>query len=152
AGTMRTDAERSHHVRGRVLVVDDEANARSALAEILREERYTVETAADGFRALAKVEEFSPDLVLTDLKMPGMDGVELLRKLRAQRDRDLAVVVMTAFGAVETAVLAMREGATDYLTKPLNTEELILVLDRALEDVNLRREASSLRAQLRERY
>ena len=118
--------------KGRILVVDDEPNARTALAEILKEESYTVETAADGFKGLARYEEATPDLVLTDLKMPGMDGVELLRKLR-QHDPELPVVIMTAFGAVETAVSAMREGAADYLTKPLNTDELTLVIERALE-------------------
>ena len=137
--------------KGRILVVDDEPNARTALAEILKEEGYQVETAADGFKGLARAEEFSPDLVLTDLKMPGMDGVELLRKLR-QHAPELPVVLMTAFGAVETAVSAMREGAADYLTKPLNTDELVLVIARALERVRLRRETHDLRSQLTERY
>ena len=137
--------------KGRILVVDDEPNARTALAEILKEEGYQVETAADGFKGLARAEEFSPDLVLTDLKMPGMDGVELLRKLR-QHAPELPVVLMTAFGAVETAVSAMREGAADYLTKPLNTDELVLVIARALERVRLRRETHELRSQLTERY
>ncbi len=137
--------------KGRILVVDDEPNARTALAEILREEEYSVETAADGFKALARFEEFTPDLVLTDLKMPGMDGVELLRKLRGH-EPDLPVVLMTAFGAVETAVSAMREGAADYLTKPLNTDELVMVIERALERVRLRRETVELKTQLAERY
>ncbi|MBI3202612.1 MAG: sigma-54-dependent Fis family transcriptional regulator [Myxococcales bacterium] len=137
--------------KGRILVVDDEPNARTALAEILKEEGYQVETAADGFKGLARAEEFGPDLVLTDLKMPGMDGVELLRKLRHHAS-DLPVVLMTAFGAVETAVSAMREGAADYLTKPLNTDELVLVIDRALERVRLRRETHELKSQLTERY
>jgi DNA-binding NtrC family response regulator len=70
--------------------------------------------------------------VITDLKMPGMDGVELLRKVR-DADGEVPVILMTAFGAVETAVSAMREGAADYLTKPLNTDELLVVLERALE-------------------
>ena len=137
--------------KGRILVVDDEPNARTALAEILKEEGYQVETAADGFKGLARAEEFGPDLVLTDLKMPGMDGVELLRKLR-HHAADVPVVLMTAFGAVETAVSAMREGAADYLTKPLNTDELVLVIDRALERVRLRRETHELKSQLTERY
>ncbi|HEX9619424.1 MAG TPA: sigma-54 dependent transcriptional regulator [Polyangiaceae bacterium] len=135
----------------KVLIVDDEANARAALAEILREEGYGVETAADGFKALGKLETFPADLVLTDLKMPGMDGVELLQKLRATEGAP-EVVVMTAFGAVETAVSAMREGAFDYLTKPLNTEELLVVLERAHERSRLRRETAELREQLRDRY
>jgi DNA-binding NtrC family response regulator len=137
--------------KGRILVVDDEANARTALAELLKEEGYTVETAADGFKALGKLAEFSPELVLTDLKMPGMDGLELLRKIRGQAD-DTVVLVMTAFGAVETAVSAMKEGAADYLTKPLNMTELSLVLERETERLRLRREAGMLRARLAERY
>jgi len=138
--------------KARILVVDDEANARNALAEILREENYQVETAADGFKALARAESFGPDLVLSDLKMPGMDGVELLGKLKNTPELDVEVVVMTAFGAVETAVAAMRAGAADYLTKPLNTDELLVVLDRALERCRLRQEATQLREQLKNRY
>jgi len=135
----------------RILVVDDEANARTALAEILRTEGYGVETAADGFKALGRFAEFDPDLVLTDLKMPGMDGLELLRKVR-ETDSEIAVVLMTAFGAVETAVEAMRQGAADYLTKPLNMDELLVVLERALERRRLRRETADLRAELAGRY
>ena len=137
--------------KGRVLVVDDEANARTALCELLRGEGYAVETAADGFKALGKIAEFEPDVVLTDLKMPGMDGVELLEKLRAQ-DEAACVIVMTAFGAVESAVSAMKEGAADYLTKPLNMTELTLVLDREFDRLRLRRETGTLRARLAERY
>jgi DNA-binding NtrC family response regulator len=137
--------------KGSVLIVDDEANARTALAELLRDEGYRVETAADGFKALGKLEDFSPDLVLTDLKMPGMAGVELLDKVR-EIDEEIVVIVMTAFGAVETAVEAMRKGAADYLTKPLNTAELFLVLARELERRRLRREAGNLRARIAERY
>jgi len=137
--------------KARILVVDDEPNARSALAEILKAEGYAVETAADGFKALARVSDFDPDLVLTDLKMPGLDGVELMGKLKEQ-DPELPVVVMTAFAAVETAVAAMRQGAANYLTKPLNTDELLIVLERALERTKLRKEASELRSRLDERY
>src|SRR5213075_1647751 len=88
---------------GRILVVDDEVNARTALAELLRDEGYDVETAADAFKALGKYEGFAPHVVVTDLKMPGMDGIELVKKLRASED-SAAVVVMTAFGAVSSAV------------------------------------------------
>ncbi|MDX2019547.1 MAG: sigma-54 dependent transcriptional regulator [Deltaproteobacteria bacterium] len=137
--------------RARILVVDDEANARNALFELLKEEGYAVETAADGFKALGKMSDFTPDLVLTDLKMPGMDGLELLRRVR-ESDEDAVVVVMTAFGAVETAVTAMRNGAADYLTKPINMNELLLVLNRELEHLRLRKESGQLKARLAERY
>jgi DNA-binding NtrC family response regulator len=134
----------------RILVVDDEANARAALAELLREEGYAVETAGDGFKALPKLEEFEPDLLLTDLKMPGMDGIALMRKAH-QADPQLAVIVMTAFGAVDTAVSAMRQGAADYLTKPLNLEELTISVERTLERRRLQRETGQLRQRLSER-
>jgi len=137
--------------RGRILVVDDEANARTALAELLREEGYTVDTAADGFKALPKLEEFVPDLVLTDLKMPGMDGLQLMQKSR-EADPERAVVVMTAHGAVETAVKAMRDGAASYLTKPLNMDELLVILERALERRRMKQETTELKARLHERH
>jgi DNA-binding NtrC family response regulator len=135
---------------GRILVVDDEVNARTALAELLRDEGFDVETAADAFKALGKHESFSPHVVVTDLKMPGMDGIELVKKLRADADPP-AVVVMTAFGAVQTAVDAMRAGAADYLTKPLNFDELLVVLDKVLETEQLRRETRQLRSRVRDR-
>ncbi len=137
--------------RGRILIVDDEGNARTALAELLRDEGYTVETAADGFKALPKLEEFAPDLVLTDLRMPGMDGLELMRKARTL-DPETVVVLMTAHGAVDSALAAMRQGAADYLAKPINLEELVIVLQRELERRQLRAEAGLLRERLSQRH
>ncbi|MCU1280576.1 MAG: sigma-54 dependent DNA-binding response regulator [bacterium] len=137
--------------RERVLIVDDEANARTALAELLRDEGYVVETAADGFKALPKVEEFAPDVVVTDLKMPGLTGLELMHKIR-ERDAECVVIVMTAFGAVESAVQAMRQGAADYLTKPVNVDELSLVLKREVERKRLRAETGQLRARLSDKH
>jgi DNA-binding NtrC family response regulator len=137
--------------KGRILIVDDEVNARTALCELLRDEGYAVESAADGFKALGKAAEFAPDLILTDLKMPGMDGIQLLGRIHEQ-DPDLPVVVMTAFGEVETAVGAMRAGARDYLAKPVNVGELSVVLSRELEQRRLRQEAVMLRARLAEKY
>jgi DNA-binding NtrC family response regulator len=135
---------------GRILVVDDEVNARTALAELLRDEGYDVETAADAFKALGKYESFSPHVVVTDLKMPGMDGIELVKKIRSSED-PAAVVVMTAFGAVSSAVEAMRAGAAEYLTKPLNFDELLVVLDKVFEQQELRRETRQLRQRVRDR-
>src|SRR5690242_6335571 len=135
---------------GRILVVDDEVNARTALAELLRDEGYEVETAADAFKALGKYEAFAPHVVVTDLKMPGMDGIELVKKIRSSEDA-AAVVVMTAFGAVSSAVEAMRAGAAEYLTKPINFEELLVVLGKVLETQELRRETRQLRQRVRDR-
>jgi DNA-binding NtrC family response regulator len=113
--------------RGSILVVDDEANARNALSEILTEERYGVEMAADGFNALEKLGHFTPDVVLTDLKMPGMDGLELMKTIRANYP-GISVIVMTAFGDVDTATAVMAHGASEYLTKPVDIDELLGVL------------------------
>src|SRR5216110_746016 len=118
--------------KGRILIVDDEVNARTALVELLRDEGYVAESAADAFKALGKMADFAPDLVLTDLKMPGMDGLQLLARL-LEDDPQLPVVVMTAFGEVETAVRAMRSGARDYLAKPVNVGELQVVVAREME-------------------
>ncbi|WP_437980681.1 sigma-54-dependent transcriptional regulator [Sorangium sp. So ce117] len=134
----------------RVLVVDDEASARSGLEKLLRQEGYTVDAAADGVEAIEVAAERPPDVVITDLKMPRMDGVTLLGKLREQ-DPALPVIVVTAFGDVTSAVLAMRAGAEDYLTKPVDFDALLLTLERALERSALRVEAENLRRQLRER-
>ncbi|MDB4960102.1 MAG: Response regulator of zinc sigma-54-dependent two-component system [Myxococcales bacterium] len=135
---------------GRVLVVDDEVNARTALAELLRDEGFEVETAADAFKALGKYESFTPHVVVTDLKMPGMDGIDLVKKIRGMEDA-AAVVVMTAFGAVSSAVDAMRAGAAEYLTKPLNFDELLVVLDKVFDQQALRRETRQLRLRVRDR-
>jgi len=135
---------------GRILVVDDEANARTALAELLRDEQFDVETAGDAFKALGKLEAFAPHIVITDLKMPGMDGIELVTKLRAMDDPP-AVIVMTAFGAVDTAINAMRAGAEEYLTKPLNFDELVVVVNKVLANHEMRRETAQLRKRVRDR-
>lgn len=135
----------------RILIVDDEANARNALAEILSDEGFQTKTAADGFKALPVLAGFDPQLVLTDLKMPGMDGLGLLAKVH-EHDADIPVVLMTAFGDVETAVSAIQRGAVDYLTKPLHSEALLVVIRRSLEHYRLRKEANSLREQLSGRY
>ena len=136
--------------RGRILIVDDEANARAALSEILREEGYTTETAADGFKALGKLAEFGPDVVLTDLKMPGLDGIGLMEKAQATQS-DATFVVMTAFGSIGSAVDAVKRGAYNYLTKPLDFSVLAVVVERAVERSKLLQENGKLRDRLRER-
>jgi two-component system response regulator HydG len=149
-GPVSDEAAKRSKTRPRVVVADDEASARSGLATLLREEGFEVVLAEDGNVALARVEESAPDVLLTDLRMPGMDGIELLKKAR-EIDPDLIVVLMTAFADVETAVRAMQEGAEHYLTKPLQIDELVLVLRRALERRTIKHEATELRARLKDR-
>ncbi len=129
----------------RVLVVDDEPHARRALVELLATDGYEVREASDGFKALGILREWSTDVLLTDWRMPVMDGITLLKKAR-QEQPGLAVIVMTAFGSVESAVEAMKAGADDYLTKPLSFDAVELVLERSMERLALRRELESLRA------
>ncbi len=136
--------------RGRILIVDDEANARAALSEILRDEGYATETAADGFKALGKLDEFAPDVILTDLKMPGLDGISFMEKARAAAP-GAVFVVMTAFGTISSAVEAVKKGAENYLTKPLDFDALAAVVDRAMEKARLVQETRRLRDRLRER-
>lgn len=136
--------------KGKILIVDDEANARGALSEILREEGYETETAADGFKALGKLASFAPDLILTDLKMPGLGGIGLLEEVRTASPTSV-VVVMTAFGTIDSAVEAIKKGAENYLTKPLDPVSLLAVVERAMEKARLKAEAALLRDRLRER-
>jgi DNA-binding NtrC family response regulator len=135
---------------GRVLIVDDEVNARTALAELLHEEGFAVELAADGLDALEKYGAFAPHLVITDVTMPGMDGIALMKKLRGMDDPP-AVIVVTAFGEVSAAVEAMRAGAADYLTKPIDLDELLVVIQKVLSTQSLVREAHQLRQRVRDR-
>src|SRR5262245_7375624 len=136
--------------RGRILIVDDEANARAALSEILHEDGFATDTAADGFKALGKLADFDPDVVLTDLKMPGLDGIGLMEKGR-EITPGAVFVVMTAFGTIGSAVDAVKRGADNYLTKPLDFDALAAVVERAMEKSRLVKENLRLRQRLRER-
>jgi len=132
-----------------LLVVDDEASARSGLAKLLQAEGFTVLTAEDGASALTMSEESPPDLVITDLRMPGMDGIELVAKL-SERLPGLPVIVVTAHGDVADAVKALRAGAVDFITKPIDFDVLGLSVERSLARSALTSEAESLRTQLRD--
>jgi two-component system response regulator HydG len=136
--------------KARILIVDDEPAARSGLEKLLRTSDYDVAAAADGVEALDIATTFAPDVVVTDLKMPNMDGMTLLAKLREQ-DRDLPVIVTTAFGDLSNAVDAMRKGAADFITKPIDIDVLILAIDRAAERRALQVESENLKRQLRDR-
>lgn len=129
----------------KVLVVDDEAGARTALATLLEDDGYNVRTAPDGFKALGVLKNWDADVLLTDLRMPVMDGLTLMRKVNELRP-DMPCLVMTAFGSVENAVEAMRIGAEDYLTKPLNFDAVEIVLERVFQRLAMARELRDLRA------
>ena len=134
----------------RVLVVDDESAAREGLKKLLEQDGYRVETAESGRHALDVADELSPDVVITDLKMPGMDGIELLGAL-SERDPDVPIIVVTAFGEISSAVDAMRAGAANFLTKPVDFDALTVTIERALERRHLKAEADNLRRQLHDR-
>jgi len=135
----------------RALVVDDELSARTALRDLLKSEGYEVDLAPDGSVALERLAELPPDIVVTDLHMPRMGGMQLLGELR-ERDRDLPVIVVTSAAELRAAVEAMRAGATDYITKPVDFDELVLAMTRALEQRDVRIENENLRRQLREQH
>ena len=134
----------------RVLVADDEASARTGLANLLRDEGFDVTLAEDGQKALTSVQEMAPDVLVTDLRMPGLDGLELLQRAR-ELAPELIVILATAFADVDTAVRAMHQGAEHYLTKPVQFDELLLVIRRALERRKLSNEATELRVRLKDR-
>jgi len=144
-----SDSERE--IRGRLLVVDDEEPQRVMLKAILARVGFEVETVADGKQALERLERESFDLLLTDQRMPRMDGLQLLEGARRLAP-DLPVVLMTAHGTVSTAVEAMKRGAADYLTKPFERDELLLVIEKALRQRRLEDEVASLRGELKTRY
>src|SRR5580693_8769713 len=132
----------------RVLVVDDEENIRLVLRTLLKKHGYDVEVADSGDTALALVDTFGPDVIITDVRMPRMGGLDLLATLKA-KGIEATVIVMSAYGNVDLAIEAMKAGAYDYLQKPFKTEEVLLVLRKAEERESLRRENRALRQEIR---
>jgi len=131
----------------RVLVVDDDLKMRTLVARVLSREGYAVRGAETGQDALDLLGAWIPDLLLCDIRMPGMDGMELLGRVHQLRP-ELPVIVMTGFGSVETAVEAMRAGAFDYFSKPFDLDEMLIVVRKAAEHLQLRRELADLRKQV----
>jgi two-component system, NtrC family, response regulator len=138
-------------IKGKVIVIDDEVNAAAALETLLREDGYEVARAHDAREGLALLEKIDADVVLTDLRMPGMDGLQLLARIKEIRP-EVMVLLMTAYGTVKTAVRAMRLGAEDYLGKPIDVEELEVVLERVLEKKRLLEETQVLRERVGKKY
>jgi len=136
-------------VSERVLIVEDDAAARVGLEQLVKSWGFIAESASDGEEALQKVTTFRPAIVISDLVMPRMDGLELLRALQ-QQGADATTLLLTAQGTVETAVEAMKAGAYDYLTKPIDIQRLKVLLDKIVERLETLREVKALRRQLRE--
>ncbi|HSW46300.1 MAG TPA: sigma-54 dependent transcriptional regulator [Phycisphaerae bacterium] len=132
---------------GRIFVVDDNEMLRESVAETLAREDHVVSMFSDPTEALRTIRGSQVDCVVTDLKMPGMDGVSLLRELR-NAGCEASVILMTAFGTVDTAVEAMKLGAFDYIQKPFDADKLCLVVDRAIQNATLRSENEALRRSL----
>jgi DNA-binding NtrC family response regulator len=150
----RPDADhRGHEARSaageRVLIVEDDRATRVGLAELVRTWGFTTDTAADGEEALQKITSFRPAIVVTDLVMPRMGGLDLLRAIQEQGG-DIATLLLTAQGTVDTAVEAMKAGAYDYLTKPVDPTRLRILLERSAERQETLREVKALRRHLRE--
>ena len=135
----------------RILIVDDEANTRDGLRWSLEGDGVSIATAPEGASAWEMLRDEPADLVLTDLKMPKLDGMDLLRRIRESHP-ETQVIVLTGHGTVESAVEAMKLGAVDYLIKPINIEELRITVKRVLETVQIRRENEELRRRLDEKY
>lgn len=130
-----------------LMIVDDELHVRESLASWFTEDGYEVVTASSGKEALTVLGRRHIDVVITDIKMPGMDGLELLRRIR-QVDPDVAVILVTAYASVATAVQALKEGAYDYLVKPFDPEELSHVVEKACEKIRLKEENVALKQRI----
>lgn len=136
----------------RILIVDDEPKMRRILQIILRKEGYAIDMAQDGEEAWQYFQKTSYDLVITDLKMPGMDGVELLGFINNKEKPDVPVIVITAYGSIDSAVNAMKEGAYDYITKPFENEKIRLIVSKAIDYSHLKNENRYLREAVGVRY
>src|SRR5881275_2462758 len=134
-----------------LLLVEDEAPLRQAVAEQLNDRGYRVEQAASGETALGRLAEFAFDAIVADLRLPGMDGASLIQAA-VERYPDIVAIVITGYGTVKDAVDAIKRGASDFVAKPFQLDELLHVLQKALEQRRLRSENAYLRSQLEERY
>src|SRR5713101_4971621 len=134
-----------------VLLVEDEAPLRQAIAEQLTDRGYHVEQADTGEAAVVRLADFAFDIILTDLRLPGIDGSAVV-EAAVERYPDIVAIVITGYGTVKDAVEAIKRGARDFVSKPFQIDELLYVLDAAIEQRRLKSENAYLRAQLEERY
>ena len=135
----------------KILIVDDEPSNRNILSQELTHEGYSVLAASDGREGLRKIESAHPDLIILDYMMPDLSGLEVLKELR-KRENDTPVVMITAYGTMERAVEAMKEGAYDFITRPFEPDHIALVVRKALEQQRLKRGVEILSEEVEERY
>ena len=138
-------------MKGKLLIVDDEKHIREGLQKALSVDGFDVMLSSDGREAIKMIEEGDIDLVITDLKMPRLSGEELMKKI-IERYPYLPVIILTGHGTIENAVEAMRTGAYDFITKPLNIDKLSLIVKRALENSSLKRQNRELLNKLKKKY
>jgi DNA-binding NtrC family response regulator len=138
-------------VKTRILLVDDEPKISKILTRILTEEGFHLTCADSGEKSVQIARKEMPDIVLMDLNLPGISGIEAMKQILAIHP-DVLTIMITAYGSIQSAVEAMRSGSYDYITKPFDNDQLVLTIKRAEEHVQLRREVNELRNQLRERY
>ena len=134
----------------RILIIDDSQDVCAHLAEYLRAEGFEVETSTEGAAGISLLESSSYDIVLTDLKMPGVDGMEVLRYLKEHAPESICII-LTGYGTIKNSVEAIKLGAFDYLTKPVKLDEILITIQRALEHRDLKRENINLRNQLKKK-
>jgi DNA-binding NtrC family response regulator len=140
-------------MKAKILIVDDDADIVTVLEDRLQASGYTTVIARDGQQALDQIEHEAPNLILLDLDLPKLTGIEVLKRLsQIKHVEDLPVIVMTAHGSVNAAVEAMKEGAYDFLTKPLDKDHLLIVIRKALERDSLKRQVAYLRSEVDGRY
>jgi two-component system response regulator PilR (NtrC family) len=136
---------------GSILIADDEEEIRNSLSIVLREEGYQCATAPNGMVAIEALKEHSFDILITDLKMPGADGIQVLEQA-LQRSSDMLTIIITAHASVETAIQALRKGAADYILKPLDFDEVILRVENLLKQKKLMQENKYLREQIDQEF
>jgi len=135
----------------KILIVDDEKKIRNILTQILTDEGYETQTTSSGEEAIKNADKFKPDLILMDQKMPGIDGIEAMVKIKEKHPLS-TVIIITAYGSIPLAVEAVKKGAYDYISKPFDNDELLIVIQRALERNKLTEEITNLKRQLQEKY
>ncbi len=135
----------------KILIVDDEQKIRLILTQILKDEGFTVQDVGSGKSAIENVDNLLPDLILMDQNMPGMNGIETMEEIKS-RHPEITIIILTAFGSIPLAVEAIKKGAYDYIAKPFDNDELLLLIQRALEHRRLTEEVSHLKKQLQEKY